>query len=147
MSKDNLIDTDERDAISERTPGVADSSERIRELARKEARPIAREAVAAHSTHCEHEGPLCSVAKQVDKLRTSNNRQGGALAILTVLGPIVLGIWLSRNADERLRIQIEVARDVAQQLKAVQEAAKGGHTRLQSSEPARTMIATSNSKE
>jgi hypothetical protein len=78
------VTTDERAAIKDeildevtselqQTPapaGAAQSSEQIRRLARSEARPLIRTAVADHAEHCEHEGPLCSVAEKVDSLAT-----------------------------------------------------------------------------
>lgn len=131
------IDTGERAAITDEirdevtaefetpAPVRGISSETIRRLARNEARPIARDEMREHAYECEHKGPLCSVSEKVDRLRASSSRQNGALALLTLLGPIILGIWLNSRANDRLTQQMQVAADVARQLKAVQDAAKG----------------------
>jgi hypothetical protein len=140
------IDTGELDAITEEvrdevtaeleTPAPARgiSSETIRRLARNEARPIARTEVRDHADECEHSGPLCAVAKKVDDLRVAFNRWAGALALLCILMPVGIAVWTNQRANSRaeesLRDTIKAAKDVAEQLKAVQDAAKSGHTQL-----------------
>jgi hypothetical protein len=110
---------------AERTPTPVVPSER-------EFQRIAREEVHAHADHCRDEGPLCVVAEKVDKLRVSSYRQNGALAFLAIIGPLLLGLWLNSRSDDRLQRQIDVAADVARQLKAVQDSARGGGAALES---------------
>ena len=146
--KDELRDEVRAEVVDEvtaelgaRTPPPDESSERIRRLSRAESRPLIRSAISAHADHCRDEGPLCSVSKQVDRLRVSSYRQNGALALLTLLGPIVLGIWINSRANDRLSQQLNVAADVARQLKAVQDASKT-HGALESTEPPKCQFAT-----
>ena len=114
------------EALGHATPRPEDSTETIRRISRQEAKSVVKEYVSGHADYCRDEGPLCKVADKVDSLRTSSSRQNGALAILTLLGPIVLGLWLNSRANDRLSQQLNVAADVARQLKAVQDATKGG---------------------
>ena len=136
MASDKNHTTDELEAIREEgraegrkealAPSPDDSTERMRRVARDVAKPIAKELVRDHSDHCREKGSLCQVAAQVDKLRSVSSRQNGALAVLTLLGPIILGIWLNSRANDRLSQQLSAAADVAAKLKAVQDATKGG---------------------
>lgn len=149
------ITTDEREAIMEEgraegreeairgstcTPKPSsESSETIRRLARMEAKPIARQEVAEHSDHCTNEGALYSVAKIVDNLRVTIVRWGAVFGFILVLLPIGIAWYSNREADNRasesLRKTIDAAAEVARQLKAIQDAAKGVHGRIENQKP------------
>lgn len=48
-----------------------------------------------HEADCHERGPLKDVRDKVDKMRMQQAAVGGGLALLTILGPVILGWWLS----------------------------------------------------
>ena len=108
------------------TPRPDESTETIRRLARQETRPIVKDAVRDHADYCEHEGPLCSVAKKVDDLRVSDIKGKVLMSVAIVCIPVAMGLWTNSRNNERLKQEIETAAEVARHLKALQDAT-GGH--------------------
>lgn len=153
------IDTGERDAIKDEirdevtaefetpAPHHGISSETIRRLARNEARPIARtvakDEMEAHEGRCRDPGgPLCNVEQKVktldekvDKIGTLVTRGMAIVSLLVFAAPIGTALWLNQRSNSRaadsLRETINAAAEVAKQLKAVQDAARSGHTQLE----------------
>ena len=96
--------------------------------------PATEAAILKHASECEHHGPLSTVAQKLDTLRTGFNRLAGAVTLVGILLPIGFALWNNHaeraRAEESVRKTLEAAAKVADQLKAVQEAAKG-HTQLE----------------
>lgn len=74
-----LDDTGEREAAGE-------------EYVTKDAMKVR---ILLHEADCHEKGPLRDLREKVDKLRMQQAAGGGALALLTILGPVVLAWWLS----------------------------------------------------
>jgi hypothetical protein len=119
----------------ETTPPISESSETIRRLARMETRPIVDKSITEHAENCP-------IAKIVDGIRVTIIRWGAVLGLIVVLLPIGIAWYSNREADTRatesLRKTIDAAADVARQLKAVQEAARGAHGSLEEPQPKKT---------
>jgi hypothetical protein len=128
-------------ALEEHTPPLgnpADSAERMREVAGE----VFDERISGHELKCRTPGGgICGVEEKVDKvLETLAEKRGsdrvwaigraagGAIA-LAVLG-VSLNYFADKRAETNTRATVEAAAEVAKQLKAVQDAARNGHTML-----------------
>ena len=52
------------------------------------------------------------------------------MALLCILMPVGIAAWTSYDSSKAVKQTIEAAAEVAKQLKAVQDAARNGHTML-----------------
>jgi hypothetical protein len=134
-------------AMGGHTPPIAEvthsspSTEKMWSISKEAATGIVDHKILKHASECEHEGPLCTVAKTVDALRVTVIRGTAMLAFVVVALPIALSLWnnhmASARAEDSLRKTIEAAANVAKELKAVQDAARIGHTMIMPAEAPR----------
>ena len=91
--------------------------------------------IAQHELECMRPGGgLYLLGEKVDALRVTDIKGKLLMSAAIVLIPVGLAIWTNIRSNDRLAKQIEVAAEVAKQLKAVQEAAKG-HSEMQADAP------------
>ena len=108
------------------------SEERMREI----AGIVFDEKIPRHKLGCmEPGGQIHELSEKISKGNSIQNKMIGAVIVLSFLSPFAIGLWTSMRsdannklADVRLEKQIAIAAEVAQQLKAVQDAAKNAAT-------------------
>jgi hypothetical protein len=90
----------------------------------------APKSVEEHELECmKPGGGLHELGLKLDALRVTNIRMQAIVGAAVVLIPVALAWWSNRQSNDRLQKQIEVAAEVAKQLKAVQDG-RGGRVEL-----------------